>query len=143
MKTGAKGEVKAEKWLKQNGFSNIQSQEVLETKLLANQEPYEYHVRPDFIADKKGEKWIIEVKTGKSADWAQASTRRQLLEYQSLCPEHHLALFDADHLQLTEIDFPQLSTQTDSQTGLGWLWFSIGFFIGLGLSFAGLKAINF
>ena len=57
------------------------------------------------MARFEGQRWLIEVKTGKSASPDYPATRRQLREYAQLWPHHRCALFDASQGLFYEVSF--------------------------------------
>jgi Holliday junction resolvase len=104
-KKGVNGEITAKKWLSKHGFHNIKSQKSYNFSYTINNKKKTFSIRPDFIATKKNELWVIEVKTGKSASISDRSTRRQIREYATLLPCDKYALFDATNRKLSEISF--------------------------------------
>ena len=65
----------------------------------------EYLVKPDFLVEKNGEKFIAEVKTGASALIQNRSTRRQILEYSHLNQNKTVLLIDIENKKIKKIDF--------------------------------------
>ena len=105
-KRGAKGEIRAVRLLKKAGFSVIDSQISLSGHLYIDGEVENYDVRVDFLVEKKGEKYLAEVKTGESAKVKNRNTRRQLLEYAKLIGSKTVILVDATQRRVMEITFP-------------------------------------
>lgn len=108
-KQGAQGEKVAKAWLKRHGFKNIESQSVFHCGYFIDGEEKEFDIKPDFLAEKSGEEWLIEVKTGAAASPATIATRRQLREYAALFPEKRFALFDGTKKRLHEVEFSETS----------------------------------
>lgn len=144
---GAEGERAAERWLLQNGFTNLDQQNSQTFHYWVDGEAQSFKVRPDFFARRDGETWLIEVKTGKSAAATYSATRRQIREYAQLWPHLRYGLFDGDQGRLQEVSFqleehqeasksPSQSTSVHSSQGIGSTWraylitFSIGFISG-------------
>jgi Holliday junction resolvase len=104
---GAKGEKRVEKYLENNGYYDIISQPEVKVNFYINNRKVDFIIRPDFIARKSGQDFLIEVKTGKSADIINNSkTRRQLREYAACFPNHKYILFDADKMEANLVKFP-------------------------------------
>jgi Holliday junction resolvase-like predicted endonuclease len=102
---GEQGEKDAETWLTQHGFQIENSQVNTQFFYLIDGERRTFKVRPDIMATKQGERWLIEVKTGKSASPEYSATRRQIREYASLWPNQRYALFDASQGIFYEVSF--------------------------------------
>ena len=81
---GRKGEGIAVKLLNKAGYEIIDEQVSFPGFLFENNNKVEYLVKPDFLVEKDGEKYIAEVKTGASALIQNRNTRRQILEYSHL-----------------------------------------------------------
>ena len=62
-------------------------------------------VKPDFIVEKNGEKFIAEVKTGAVALIQNRNTRRQILEYSHLNQNKTVILVDIENRKIKKIDF--------------------------------------
>ena len=102
---GAQGERDAQAWLTTHGFTELDSQTERSFSYLVDGEERFFKVRPDFTARHKGERWVIEVKTGKSAAPTHRGTRRQVREYAQLFPGRRYGLFDASIGKLYEVSF--------------------------------------
>ncbi len=105
---GERGEADALAWLKRNGFTHIAPQNEARHHFLVDDDQQHFTVRPDFFAERAGEPWLIEVKTGSVASPRSKETRRQLREYVSLYPGRRYALFDATRGHLHEVRFPEM-----------------------------------
>jgi Holliday junction resolvase-like predicted endonuclease len=141
---GAEGERLAERWLLQNGFTDLDQQNSQTFHYWVDGEAQSFKVRPDFFARRHGETWLIEVKTGKSAAATYSATRRQIREYAQLWPHLRYGLFDGDQGTLQEVSFhlegaqdvstsPLESTSAlpSSSGGGAWRALLISFSIGL------------
>lgn len=104
---GKRGEETAIGILKKNGYIILQSQISLPGYIYVNDEKKEFNVRPDFLVEKNGIQYLVEVKTGKAASFANRQTRRQLLEYISLGSTDTVILVDATQRTLQVIRFEQ------------------------------------
>jgi len=129
-KQGEKGEDIARKWLPKNGYKIVSEQSSFKSYWLLNNREYKYTIKPDFIVEKDGEKWVIEVKTGGVASPTNSKTRRQIREYKSLLPNYKIALFDATNRLFYEINFLN-STSTKINKEFQLKIFLIGLFIGI------------
>lgn len=106
MKVGKKMETKAKKVISQAGFKKIRYQENFFYGLKVNDEEVKIACIPDFVAEKNGDKCVIEVKWGASAPKiGNAATRRQLLEYHHAIQPDRLFLLDMNDRSLKEIHF--------------------------------------
>jgi Holliday junction resolvase-like predicted endonuclease len=82
-------------------------------------------VEVDYIAQRRGRRVAVEVKTGKSADPSHRQTRRQLLEYAKTYAVDGLLLLDADAERLYEVRFDAKSAPV--RWGPFWWGIVIGF----------------
>ena len=102
---GRKGEGIAVKLLNKAGYEIIDEQVSFPGFLFENNNKIEYLVKPDFLVEKDGEKYIAEVKTGASALIQNRSTRRQILEYSHLNQNKTVLLIDIENKKIKKIDF--------------------------------------
>ncbi len=90
------GEAAAEPLLERAGYTVRERQVTAWWSLRVNGEPVEVWCRADLIVERRGRRFVAEVKTGERApDPTRAATRRQLLEY------HHA--FEADGVLLVDV----------------------------------------
>lgn len=76
--------------------------------VLIDGQPVRITLRADYIATRRGQRYVVEVKSGAVAPRIQtAATRRQLLEYQLAFEVHGLLLFDAETERLHTVEFPE------------------------------------
>ena len=100
------GEVAAVELLAAAGFEVTATQAVHAWSLTVDGEPHEASLRCDYLADRDGERWVAEVKTGGEAPrLGNAATRRQLLEYQVAYGAVGVALVDATTGVVHEVRF--------------------------------------
>ena len=83
---GQLGEENAIKILKKSGYEVVQSQVSFPGYMFVDDLKQDFDVRPDFIVEKDGLKYLAEVKTGDAALTKNRGTRRQLLEYTKALP---------------------------------------------------------
>lgn len=103
------GEVEAEGWLERKGYRILERQVERKVPLIVEGEEWECVVRADFLVERDGRVWVVEVKTGRVApDPTSPTTRRQLLEYCLVFGSDRLLLLDMESRQLQTIVFPQL-----------------------------------
>ncbi len=100
------GEEAAARLLARHGFVVCAEQPALETGLWVDDEWQPVKVRADFIAVRAGKRYVVEVKTGKSApNPANPTTRRQLFEYAHVFAADGLILADMEQGRLLTIRF--------------------------------------
>ena len=100
------GEAEAEALLEAQGYTVVDRQAVVEAVMWVDGEERRYAVRLDLLVRKNGQDYVAEVKTGERApDPTHPPTRRQLLEYALLMPDHGLLLVDMEAGALIEVDF--------------------------------------
>ena len=128
-KQGVTGEDIARKWLPRNGYEIVSEQKQFIGSWILNGEIRKFKVKPDFIVKRDGELWVIEVKTGTVASPTCSKTRRQILEYSSICPDHRIALFDATNKHLYKVKFPNLFSSSVNKTSKIWV-FIVGVILG-------------
>ena len=91
---GRVGEARAETLLAREGYAVLEEQTTRETGLWVDDAWQTVRVRADFLVEREGQCYVVEVKTGQSA------TRRQLFEY------HHV--YHADGLILADMETSRL-----------------------------------
>jgi len=112
IKRGYKGEQEAERFLQKNGFSIISKQEEHSYTIYENQNPVAIKLVTDYVAEKDGMVYIVEVKTGSSAPSINnSSTRRQILEYYHALQCDGVILLDMEDKVFKYIDFGDIKIQ--------------------------------
>ena len=107
IRKGQTGEVNAKLYLLKSGYRIIAEQPLTKGVLLIDGNAHQYQVRVDYLVEKDGIHYLVEVKTGKRyTNPIDPSTRRQLLEYSVLYDINSLLLFDGDKKKLSRIEFP-------------------------------------
>ncbi len=103
---GAKGEKIAAGLLLKNGYRILDTQVSLKGSILVDEKPINFSTRVDYLVEKDGQEYLVEVKTGASASPSNIPTRRQLLEYTHLNHSNKILLIDASRKTIIRIDFP-------------------------------------
>jgi hypothetical protein len=100
----------AEAWaarlLEQSGYRVIGSQVPATYELCVDGRPLSIVVRADYIVERRGRRFVAEVKSGTLAPSLEtAATRRQLLEYAIAFPVEGVLLVDAEAGLVHEVAF--------------------------------------
>lgn len=114
---GLQKEKEAEKWFLRNGYRVLKCQPVREGMLYLDRQEEQFEVQPDFILEKQGQKWVVDVKSGRHGSVTLAATRRQLREYAAMFPECKCGMLDARSWTFHEIEF--LEAQQFAKSGTG------------------------
>jgi hypothetical protein len=103
------GERDAARILRAHGFSIVGAQVAAEYPVEVDGEIVVCGVRADYVVQKRGARFVAEVKTGTYAPRiATASTRRQLLEYGIAFDVDGVLLVDAERDVIHTVSFPRL-----------------------------------
>ena len=103
------GERDAARLLRAHGFSIVGAQVAAEYPVEVDGEIVVCGIRADYVVQKRGARFVAEVKTGMLAPRVQtASTRRQLLEYEIAFGVDGVLLVDADRNVIHTVSFPRL-----------------------------------
>lgn len=103
---GAKrSEEKAANLLEQQGFHIVCRQPKASSLAYVNGMARTTTIRADFIARKGWRRYVVEVKSGRTASRLNARTRRQLLEYQLAFQPDSILLVDMSKNNYREISF--------------------------------------
>ncbi len=124
-RSSKRAEKNAEKWLKRNGFQIIGKQQSRPLIIKTGNTSHRYLIRTDFLVKKGGNKFVVEVKSGrKNSKITNRETRRQLLEYFLAYQTYGIILFDMDSKNFSEVKFllPYLHSK--------WIVNTIYFFLG-------------
>lgn len=133
-KAGRQGEERAERWLRSNGFRIETDQARRTCNVKINGTSATFEVRADFLVrNPKGERAVVEVKTGASADPRSSATRRQIFEYASVYGVKHVYLFDGSNEKLMHLEFAERPGIPGGKghMGAGLLWLLVGFGLGV------------
>ncbi|GAC1538637.1 MAG: hypothetical protein NVS3B10_29700 [Polyangiales bacterium] len=105
-----RGEARAPSMLEDRGFAVIGAQVVVDHAVRIDDRVVVVPLRADYIAERAGERFVVEVKTGALAPRIETSaTRRQILEYRIAFDVDGVVLVDADAGRVHEITFPELA----------------------------------
>lgn len=105
-KIAAKAEKAAIKVLESSGFKILKEQVGAENVFSVDGHTARSKVRADFIAEKQGKRYVVEVKSGESAPSpTNSATRRQLLEYEHVFKPDGLVLVNMSAATLHEVAF--------------------------------------
>ena len=105
-KRGNEREIKAESWLKKKGFKILTHNKSYNYSCFENKNEITIKITLDYEVEKNGNKYIVEVKTGKSATTIKnAATRRQILEYATIVPNDGIYLLDMETREMKLIQF--------------------------------------
>ncbi len=101
------GELEAERLLARLGFQVVARQVGLEWAIACDGEDHPVELRADLLVERRGRRYVAEVKTGISAPLlTNAATRRQLLEYCVAYDVESVLLVDVEEERVREISFP-------------------------------------
>jgi hypothetical protein len=93
-------QVDAERLLSQSGYRILDRQACREIVCHVDGAGLPAQIKPDLLVERKGRRYVVEVKTGERApDPAYIPTRRQLLEYAVAYPDHGLLLLDMENVE--------------------------------------------
>ena len=103
------GEARAPSLLEERGFTVIGAQVVVDHAVRIDDRVVAIQLRADYLAERDGARYVVEVKTGALAPRIETSTtRRQILEYRIAFDVDGVVLVDAEAGRVHEITFPQL-----------------------------------
>ena len=101
-----RAETAAVKVLQQQGYQIIDIQKRVPIVTLMDGSPYNNWVQADFIVEKRGRRYVVDVKTGEQATKVtNSATRRQLLEYYLIYRPDGILLLDMEYGKLREVNF--------------------------------------
>ena len=103
----SQGERHAKDMLRAKGFSVLDEQVRAPLYVRVDGRLVRHEVRADLLVERRGKRFIAEVKTGDLApSIAHGPTRRQLLEYSLVYPVSGTLLVDVPGQRIHHIDFP-------------------------------------
>lgn len=106
---GADGEKRARALLAKKGYRLCGEQEGGSYSLIVDQQEIPIHLRADYLVEKRGRRFVAEVKSGvESVKVTGRSTRRQLLEYLFAFEIDGVLLVDMQAKEIREIWFPEI-----------------------------------
>lgn len=102
----AAGEERAAKLLSRAGYRVLERQANGEWNVRVDGESQRVSLRADFIVQRRGRRYVAEVKTGDDApSIAAPATRRQLLEYRCAFAVDGVLLVDAEENRVHAVEF--------------------------------------
>ena len=104
-KRGTKGERKAIKLLQKNGYEILDAQVRLTGHFFVDDELTEFDLRPDFLVERNGYRYIAEIKTGDASNPKNRNTRRQLHEYSYYSGMGSILLVDPTKNSIQSVSF--------------------------------------
>jgi hypothetical protein len=122
MERAVAGEERAAELLERQGFSVLGAQAVIDHPVRIDDRVVRIALRADYLAQKAGRRYVVEVKTGALAPRIETSaTRRQMLEYRIAFDVDGVLLVDAESGVVHEVTFPTLEEFARRRTGTsGW-----------------------
>ena len=110
MERAVLGEARAPALLEARGFAVIGAQVMVEHAVRIDDRVVAVTLRADYLAERNGARYVVEVKTGALAPRIETSaTRRQILEYRIAFDVDGVVLVDAESGRVHEITFPSLA----------------------------------
>lgn len=109
---GQAGERRARELLKREGYRLCSEQQSGSYRLLVDGAETPIHLRSDYLVEKRGRRFVAEVKSGvESVKVTSRATRRQLLEYLLAFDVDGVLLVDMQTCRIREISFPEIKTR--------------------------------
>jgi hypothetical protein len=128
------GETRAAGWLADLGYEVLGAQVSAEYPVRVDDATYTAHVRADYLVQRAGLRYVVEVKTGGVAPRIETSaTRRQLLEYRLAFAVDGVLLVDAEQARVRLVEFPSPAGTRGSRAGPSWELLLVGVAIGAAL----------
>ena len=105
-KRGAVLEEDAKQFLKDKGYKVIDDQSIHYHKFTENGKNIKAQLKVDYVVEKSGKKYLVEVKSGNSAiSISNKHTRRQILEYDYVIENDGIFLLDMENREMKLIKF--------------------------------------
>jgi hypothetical protein len=109
MRRAVDGERRAPALLESRGFRVLGAQVAAEHHVTVDGRTVKIALRADYLAEKDGARYVVEVKTGALAPRIETSaTRRQMLEYRVAFDVDGVVLVDGETGGVHEVTFPSL-----------------------------------
>lgn len=106
----ARGESRAARMLQARGYDVLGAQVAAEHAVIVDREEVVVPLRADYLVEKRGVRYVVEVKTGEHAPRIETrATRRQILEYRVAFDVDGVLLVDGDSGTIREVTFPALA----------------------------------
>ena len=133
-------EYEAYDFLISEGYKIIDEQKQFKHEYYINGIQKSAVLKVDYFVSKNGNKYIVEVKSGKSAiSTSNSNTRRQLLEYSFAIPNDGTLLLDMENQKLESIEFVHNTDKYQSYLIKATIVLS---FIGIIIPFWGIKIFS-
>jgi len=118
----AAGEERAPERLAEHGYRVLGAQVVAEHQVQVDDRVVVIALRADYLVEKRGARYVVEVKTGALAPRIETSaTRRQMLEYRVAFDVDGVVLVDAESGGVHEVTFPSLARFASAHPSrVGW-----------------------
>lgn len=117
----ARGERRAARVLEAHGYRVLGAQIVAEHTLRVDQEQVVVTLRADYLVQRRGIRYVAEVKTGELAARIETpATRRQILEYRVAFDVDGVLLVNGDRGSIHEVTFPALTRFGRQPPSLAW-----------------------
>ncbi len=121
MERAVLGEEQAPALLAAHGFTVTGAQVTVEHVVRIDDRDVVIPLRADYLAEKRGSRYAVEVKTGALAPRIETSaTRRQILEYRIAFDVDGVVLVDAESRRVHEITFPALERLMEPAPSSSW-----------------------
>lgn len=109
LQRAADGEERARRLLESEGYAVLDSQVAGQLDLRVDQESHRVDLRADHLVERRGRRFVAEVKTGQTApDPTHTATRRQLLEYRLAFRADGILLVDMEAVRVYRVRFPDI-----------------------------------
>lgn len=126
MRRGNRLEKEAARFLRSKGFNVLKSQYEIEYTIWEDGADKFIRITPDYLVEKNGREYIVEVKSGKQAPGiGYAPTRRQLLEYVVASDVDGVFLLDMEQQVLKKVEFEL--TKSSRKSLFGWVVIAVLF----------------
>lgn len=125
MDRAVRGEERARAWLEELGYEVLGAQVVAQHSVEVDGLAVIVPLRADYLAARRGLRYVVEVKTGSFAPRIETSaTRRQMLEYRIAFDVDGVLLVDGETGKVHAITFPALDRLAPSRSGSSWRVFA-------------------
>lgn len=108
------GETGAEKLLRQHGYTILDAQVKQPVGMTVNGRRYESFIKIDYLVQRGGRVYLVEVKTGKQANVLLPNVRRQLYEYQNIFRTDGILFIDMNKYDIIEVAFDDTDSRDPS-----------------------------
>ncbi len=109
MEHAIRGEERAAVWLGELGYAILGAQVAVEHSVRVDDRVVAIALRADYLVERAGVRYVVEVKTGALAPRIETSaTRRQMLEYRIAFDVDGVLLVDGETGAVHEVTFPSL-----------------------------------